>query len=143
MDINVLTEDLLLEVLKLLPPAALAASACVCQSWCRLSSNNMVWNRHLKASSLPKDKLEAVAARGPEACRDYWLMQHWLHNALLIETWHTRSKHVREGHRVSNIWRRRTNSLQRKHGSAPGDNVHPFSSMGHNVARQQLQQAGM
>ena len=40
--------------------------------------------------------VEAVAMRGPRACRDYWLMKHWLRNALLIVTWRARTKHVRE-----------------------------------------------
>ncbi len=34
MNIGVLTEDLLLEVLKRLPPEDAAATACVCRNWC-------------------------------------------------------------------------------------------------------------
>ena len=40
----------------------------------------------------------AVASRGPTACRDCWLMKHWLRNALLIVTWRARARHVREAH---------------------------------------------
>lgn len=101
MNIGVLTEDLLLEVLKRLPPEDAAAAACVCRNWHGPSSSNVVWLRHLSAIPLLKVDVEAVAMRGPRACRDYWLMKHWLRNALLIVTWRARTKHVREARGVA------------------------------------------